>query len=1485
MRFVTANFVGGAKWRLIQTCELTNDTDVKTPPELALQGRYRYEAEIGEGGGGRVVRAYDSVSGRSVALKLVAPEALGLLRAEEEALRSLGGQGVAQVLELVRLSAPLPAPWSLASGSGVLVEELVEGPRSDLFFEALTPEERLEAFWPLSISVSLSLSRIHAAGVIHGDLKPANIIAGESPSIVDFGLAGPPRASSPHVSGSPGFLAPECLFGELSVATDLFALGQTFWRWLAEGADAAGSIPAELRTLLDGLVEDDAALRPATAYDVARDLSRMADRDFPDASPRMPPELALQLPLHGHVEALQAILSALVSGGLICVHGPAGSGKTKLIHESVRRFQRAAADDEGLTFVHGDTVHGGAVQGVERLPRCAYVAEAGRATLDAARRALRVAAIDGHAATWIFERDERCDEADVFNVSVEPLSKHDFDSLFESAAERSGGALRMSQRAEAERRSARLSGRLCRLLADGLGRSETGAGELREPGQVVPSVAVDVAQRLALAGGHLPAERLGAAGPALSRLASEGLASVGAGGQWRLRDDLVTAVCAAMPKKRRAAIAAKLVGDTRRQHAHLAAHRGEEVAAELFEGAMLHAYDGGRIADVERLGADAVRLGASTGAQKRVLFAARVSAGRYTEALLCATPEEAPEALRRAGRRDEAKAKLAGLPESASSASTQAWLALAEGRTQDAERFANAAAGVQRAELLAWFAVQRGDSRAAQALLQDALSDASVRERARLLIVLGIASSPREATDVYLEGIALARSCGERHVEASLVGNLGAARLALGRLGPALESLRDAARVLTELGRERDVGRALHNLARAETLIGDLGSAAIHLSQGLVASRGAADVEGVEMLEEAQAELAAHRGDLGVARRLVLRNEAPRLRLAAAMAGAAPELTSALLSQSEPGSLDYALADLRRNAAQGSDVSVALQELRVRETNSWEDALRVAIALAEQGDAGAGSKARTLLDLAASTLASGQRERMRRVPAYARVLSAAPSSGTVQDSRRWRRLTRVARRLTALEQQADIIAELSASALELVDGERACVVERLGSGELSVVAESGVVRGASAVSRSVVGRALDSGQAVSTMDALSDEHFGSASIHALALRSLLCAPIPRRACVIYIEDRLRPAAFDAEDTALLVDLSDLGATALERCERETMLQEQAKALRVMQRSLEERTSRQEIELRSHRRPPDFIAESAAMKKVLDLSARVASSSVATLIRGESGSGKEHVARFIHAASARADGPFVSQSCGSIPDALMESLLFGHERGAFTGADSTRVGLFEAADGGTLFLDELGEMSAPLQAALLRVTQDGVIRRVGATDTKSVDVRLVTATHEDIVERIDAGSFRQDLYYRLAVVTIDVPPLRERRADIAPLVDAWLQQQGDPLTLSEAALDALCGGAWPGNVRQLHNELERARVLADDVIQVEHLSPDLRGHSRPLSDLRSQVDELEARLVADALLRNDGNVTRSAADLGLSRYGLQKMMKRLDIERP
>jgi serine/threonine-protein kinase PknK len=298
-----------------------------------------------------------------------------------------------------------------------------------------------------------------------------------------------------------------------------------------------------------------------------------------------------------------------------------------------------------------------------------------------------------------------------------------------------------------------------------------------------------------------------------------------------------------------------------------------------------------------------------------------------------------------------------------------------------------------------------------------------------------------------------------------------------------------------------------------------------------------------------------------------------------------------------------------------------------------------------------------------------------------------------------------------------------------------------------------------------------------------------------------------------------------------------------------------------------------------------------MQRMLSLLDRVAPTPMPVLLQGESGTGKELVARAIHDNSPRAHRPFVAENCGAIPETLLESTLFGHVRGAFTGADRARAGLFEAADGGTLFLDEIGEMSPAMQSRLLRVLQEGEVRPVGGERVRRVDVRVVAATHRDLPDMVSRGAFREDLYYRLAVIVVRVPALRDRREDIPDLVAHFLRQGARrDVSIDRAALAAICAAPWPGNVRQLQSEVLRAVVLAEDLIRTEHLTvstetaPGARaptgGHTG--LDLRNAVEDVERAMVLQALTSHGGNQTHAAKTLGLSRFGLQKKLKRLGI---
>lgn len=244
----------------------------------------------------------------------------------------------------------------------------------------------------------------------------------------------------------------------------------------------------------------------------------------------------------------------------------------------------------------------------------------------------------------------------------------------------------------------------------------------------------------------------------------------------------------------------------------------------------------------------------------------------------------------------------------------------------------------------------------------------------------------------------------------------------------------------------------------------------------------------------------------------------------------------------------------------------------------------------------------------------------------------------------------------------------------------------------------------------------------------------------------------------------------------------------------------------------------------------MVGASESMEKLFGLLERVAPAKVAVLIQGETGAGKELVARALHDFSPRKGKLFLAENCAAVPANLLESELFGHEKGAFTGAVAKRPGHFVAADGGTLFLDEIGDMPLPMQAKLLRVLQDGEVRPVGSNKTVKVDVRLVAATHKDLPAAIQAGTFREDLYFRLNVITLHVPPLRERAGDVAHLAHFFLDRVGEEMgrvgSLDEDALAALEAWSWPGNVRELENEIRRAMALTSGLIRREDLSPRL-----------------------------------------------------------
>jgi len=391
----------------------------------------------------------------------------------------------------------------------------------------------------------------------------------------------------------------------------------------------------------------------------------------------------------------------------------------------------------------------------------------------------------------------------------------------------------------------------------------------------------------------------------------------------------------------------------------------------------------------------------------------------------------------------------------------------------------------------------------------------------------------------------------------------------------------------------------------------------------------------------------------------------------------------------------------------------------------------------------------------------------------------------------------------------------------------------------------------------------------------------------IATRGLLCAPLHTRDGVIGVlslRNKLT-GGFDAEDVALIAALAENVAIAIDNARRFEDAQRSAARLRDAVAALQRQVVRD-------RRFDDIVGHSPAMEAVFRLLATAAASPVTVLITGETGTGKELVARAIHANGPRRDGPFVAVNCGSLSETLLESELFGHRRGAFTGALADKKGLLEFAHGGTIFLDEVGDMPPAMQAKLLRVLQEGEVLPVGETAARHVDVRVISATHRDLAVETRSGRFREDLYYRLNTFPIALPPLRARCEDIPLLVTRLLESTTEKFRkpvqrCSAQALELLSAYAWPGNVRELRNEIERAVALAPagGTIEPAHLSERVVPSTPPRvappamdMPLRHARERFERAYVAQVLAQHGGNASRAAEALGISRVMLQKKIR-------
>jgi transcriptional regulator with GAF, ATPase, and Fis domain len=679
----------------------------------------------------------------------------------------------------------------------------------------------------------------------------------------------------------------------------------------------------------------------------------------------------------------------------------------------------------------------------------------------------------------------------------------------------------------------------------------------------------------------------------------------------------------------------------------------------------------------------------------------------------------------------------------------------------------------------------------------------------------------------------------------------------------------------------------------------------------------------VEKAAALLADAPAHRAMMALARASIaaLRRDDEKARqafdeaLTAARTGGQKEwiwriLESRARLMSESGQSLLARRDIEEALAVLEEIAVRLPR-DLREVY-WDDARR-----------------RRLRDFASS------RTSATSAPAPATRAGGSTGQAPPQDDRLGR-ILEINRELAAEHDLPRLLERVTDHAISLLRAERGFVILAGAKGDLSVHASRDRAGDDphARFSRSIAEKVISTREPVVSQSARDDDRMaGYLSVHQLMLQSVACVPISapggRAIGALYVETRLRPGTQFNEELPTLAAFADQVAIAIEHARLVTESAERAAELKAANGELERARARLEellghrtaqldearrdlrttrAVLRSHFGYQGLVGTSSAMRKVYALIDRIKDTDVPVLITGESGTGKEIVAHAIHNAGRRSKGAFTGINCGAIPEHLLESELFGHVRGAFTGAERDHKGLFREADGGTLLLDEIGEMPKKMQAGLLRVLQEKVVRPVGGDKEQSVDVRLIAATNRDLAAMVEASAFREDLYYRLHVVEVRLPPLRERLEDLPPLIDHFFKifaarLKRDKKTVSREALRKLSGHNWPGNVRQLENALLNAFVMSDrpellpddfdlpvsggrrsaaDAPPPSTRSRSLPPSSRPASSKRS--GPASKRRIEDPSKRRDGEKERILSALKTCNWNRVKAAHMLGLPR-
>jgi len=828
----------------------------------------------------------------------------------------------------------------------------------------------------------------------------------------------------------------------------------------------------------------------------------------------------------------------------------------------------------------------------------------------------------------------------------------------------------------------------------------------------------------------------------------------------------------------------------------------------------------------------------------------------------------------------------------------------------------------------AMLAFRRGDLDGARASYQHALGAAETHGVAdqipRACLNLATACHQRGelavALETYGRGESLARALDQRDLllvfafdTAKLFADIGALDRAKAKAERALDEARARGSTFFE--------------AALDSVLAD-----VALAEGEIerAREGFARARAVFARDHASREVAEE--DLELARVALAVGDLPRVRELVAAARAAPGFSDAADLVARAGLIDARLALLDGDAALARKaLSTVIAD--ADRAHLVEAQARALVAMADvatrQGLPGEAtelvSRARALWSGACAGLPAPLLEAFWQRPERAGARREQASDPPARPSRpsgsarleRAERLIAAFRRLNASVEIADVLAMAIDEAIALTAAERGFVLLDPKTGdELQIAVARNMDRGSIdheelRFSRGIAERAIATAQPVVTLDARSDARFqANVSVHAIGLRSVIAVPIRSPEGVLgalYLDNRYASARFDRGDEDLLLAFADQVAIALRNARLVEALRKRQEELDAERRRVEELARGQAIEIdRLHeevRRRQEvlehrfdysaIVGRAPALQKMFAVLDRVIDSPLAVLVTGESGTGKELVARAIHFGSRRRAGPFVGINCAALPATLLESELFGHAKGAFTGADRDRPGLVVAASGGTLFLDELGEMQLDVQAKLLRVLQEREVRPIGANRSVAVDFRLVCATNRDLRQDVARGRFREDLYYRVGVVEVRIPALRERATDIPELAIHFAQRAAEQLGRSvlrfhPSALRKLATHPFPGNVRELENVVTKAVVLAEgDTIGPEDVELGSPGAPRPAppSARGGGPRSRDRATLVTALEATGWNAVRAAKDLGIPRATFYRRLKALGLERP